>query len=251
NYEDIPALDTESEGESSPTPTQSSEDTLEGELGDIGAELDEAAGDTAEEASTDVENVESDMPSETDTLDALGEELEDLGEGEIKAEPEATDEANAEEAQTEAEENIDDMLEEGESTPPVLDKEQVSEVSQALNALDEQSGNEDFNSLKEPDVAHALGEEVEGEELADIGQDELSEADESMAQDSQEQALDVTKQEDGIEQKSNGETSQEFVKNIIANSVQSSITSLHSDNFKSMLDGLEVTINISFKDKSK
>lgn len=46
-------------------------------------------------------------------------------------------------------------------------------------------------------------------------------------------------------------TSQEFVKNIIASSVQSSIANLRNDNLKSMLDGLEVTINISFKDKSK
>lgn len=118
-------------------------------------------------------------------------------------------------------------------TKPVLDKDQVNEVSLALNALDV-SKKEDFASLKEPDIAHALGEELE-----------LSQLEESPTP-PQEQ----NPQPKQIEQNEQN-TSEEFVKNMITNSIQSSISSLHSNNFKSMLDGLEVTINISFKDKSK
>ena len=46
----------------------------------------------------------------------------------------------------------------------MLDKEQVSEVSKALQALDEESA--DFTSLKEPQIAEALGEELPEELLS-------------------------------------------------------------------------------------
>lgn len=133
---------------------------------------------------------------------------------------------------------------------PVLDKEQVSEVSKALQSLDEESA--DFTSLKEPEVAQALGEELPEEllslnELNESDDEALDERFENMSLDSHDQA------ESSLGQNSHeqGTQPQEIVKNMIANSVQSSISSLSSNNLKSMLDGLEVTINISFKDKSK
>ena len=125
--------------------------------------------------------------------------------------------------------DLGDELDKDIDKESVLDEEQVGEVSEALSALESNdTKKEDFASLKEPDVAHALGEELENVE--EENQD--AQTQEYKPQDSQHQ-------------------SQEIVKNMIANSVQSSISSLSSNNLKSMLDGLEVTINISFKDKSK
>ena len=148
---------------------------------------------------------------------------------------------------------LDDVLSSESTNEPVLDKEQINEVSLALNALDSAVPNnelEDFSSLKEPEVAFALGEELDfpqeedieepiGEEFADF-ESSLTEAQDEAIAPAQPQA-----------QSKEAASSQEFVKNIITNSVQSSISSLQADDFKSMLDGLEVTINISFKDKNK
>lgn len=132
---------------------------------------------------------------------------------------------------------------------PVLDKEQVSEVSKALQALDEESA--DFTSLKEPQIAEALGEELPKELLS---LDELSESNnealENMSLDSQD-TIESAPESAPAQSTWQDTQPQEIVKNMIANSVQSSISSLSSNNLKSMLDGLEVTINISFKDKSK
>lgn len=133
---------------------------------------------------------------------------------------------------------------------PVLDKEQVSEVSKALQSLDEESA--DFTSLKEPEVAQALGEELP-EELLSLNESNESD-DEALDESLENMSLDShDKAESSLAQNSHeqGTQPQEIVKNMIANSVQSSISSLSSNNLKSMLDGLEVTINISFKDKSK
>ncbi len=136
----------------------------------------------------------------------------------------------------------------------VFDEEQVSEVSQALNALEEPSmggGDDDFSALKEPEIAQALGEDIpdlgeDTQEMDDVLENSQG-AKDSMDLDSVESAHIESISQDSQETS----TSQEFVKNIIASSVQSSIANLRNDNLKSMLDGLEVTINISFKDKSK
>ena len=133
---------------------------------------------------------------------------------------------------------------------PVLDKEQVSEVSKALQSLDEESA--DFTSLKEPQIAQALGEKLPEEllslnELNESDDEALDESFGNMSPNSHDQAESSLAQNNHEQ----GTQPQEIVKNMIANSVQSSISSLSSNNLKSMLDGLEVTINISFKDKSK
>lgn len=125
---------------------------------------------------------------------------------------------------------------------PVLDKEQISEVSQALQAIDDDTP-QDFASLQESEVAQALGEEIP-QELYPASQ-ESTESSLSPAPNTQ--AL-AHIQEPTQESHANSE---DIIKNMIASSVQGSIASLSASNLKSMLDGLEVTINISFKDKSK
>ena len=136
---------------------------------------------------------------------------------------------------------------------PVLDKEQVNEVSKALQAIDEESA--DFTSLKEPQIAEALGEKLPEEllsldEESESNDEALDESFENMSLDSQD-TMESSPESTTAQSTQQDTQPQEIVKNMITNSVQSSISSLSSNNLKSMLDGLEVTINISFKDKSK
>ncbi|WP_300732267.1 hypothetical protein [uncultured Helicobacter sp.] len=148
---------------------------------------------------------------------------------------------------------LDDVLSSESTNEPVLDKEQINEVSLALNALDSAVPNnelEDFSSLKEPEVAFALGEELDFPQEEDIEEpieEEFADFESSLTE-AQDEAIAPAQPQ---AQSKEAASSQEFVKNIITNSVQSSISSLQADDFKSMLDGLEVTINISFKDKNK
>lgn len=166
-------------------------------------------------------------------------------------------------------ESIDDSEPETEMNPDelplsILDSEQIQEVSQALNALESSPDQEsleksetdlpeisestavidtpsqtigedeqnDFSALNEPEIAQALGEE-----FAKLDSDESAGSPVDSIATTQEAALDISQTD--------------VVKNIITSSVQNSISSLSSGNLKAMLDGLEVTINISFKDKSK
>ena len=209
------------------------------------------------EKNLEAENTESlsDLGDETLSLDEL-DELDSLDTND-ETQQDATQEAADshipldDEFSSEGllENDLLDNVEKVSLAEPVLDKEQVSEVSKALQALDEESA--DFTSLKEPQIAEALGEELPKELLS---LDELSESNnealENMSLDSQDTIESAP--ESAPAQSTRQDTQpQEIVKNMIANSVQSSISSLSSNNLKSMLDGLEVTINISFKDKSK
>ncbi|MDE7235879.1 MAG: hypothetical protein K2N45_04565, partial [Helicobacter japonicus] len=240
------------------------------------AGLDDLGESVAEEASLEsgddlevTQEVESDEMSADTALDE-NKELADVSE---PLESENTEQIEQDEI---AEDTSNDLLndvealaldetpQEEESTQSpetILDKDQVDEVSQALHSLDESAqvdNGEDFIALKEPDVAQALGEKIDMPE-PELEQDTIEENDlstEDLAEDELEQNLQDESPQANTnistqEAKNSNESSQEFVKNMIASSVQSSITSLHTDNLKSMLDGLEVTINISFKDKSK
>lgn len=255
---------------------QSLQDDEMADLGDLGSleELDDVEQDanldsTAQSPQdTDETSIDSTDSIENLDLESLGEEnleaditesLSDLGDEALELDSlDDSSEAGQDIAQEATDTHIpldeefsseglleNDLLDDVEKLTldePVLDKEQVSEVSKALQAIDEESA--DFISLKEPQIAQALGEELPEELLSlDESSDELPDA-----------SLDLQDtMESAPAQSSQGQSSQpqEIVKNMIANSVQSSISSLSSNNLKSMLDGLEVTINISFKDKSK
>ena len=241
---------------------------LENELGQ--AEPDNTAESQHNAAEQNIEPTNSTEDLDTESLDDLGDEALSLDELDDLDSLDTNDETQQDTTQEAADSHIplddefsseglleNDLLDNVEKVSlnePVLDKEQVNEVSKALQAIDEESA--DFTSLKEPQIAEALGEKLP-EELLSL--DELSESDdkipdeslENMSLDSQdmtESALAQNSHEQGTQQDTQP---QEIVKNMITNSVQSSISSLSSNNLKSMLDGLEVTINISFKDKSK
>lgn len=235
------------------------------------AELQESTQDTAEQNIDSLEDLDieslndetldtadKDIQKDTESEDILGDEALELdklnsldnNENELDTTQETQDSHMPldEEFSNEGllENDLLDNVEKVTLDEPVLDKEQVNEVSKALQSLTEESA--DFTSLKEPEVAQALGEELP-EELLSL--DELSESNdeslENMSPDSQDM-LESTPAQNNHKQNTQP---QEIVKNMIANSVQSSIASLSSNDLKSMLDGLEVTINISFKDKSK
>nr|WP_233705468.1 hypothetical protein [Helicobacter cinaedi] len=241
---------------------------LENELGQ--AEPDNTAESQHNAAEQSIEPTNSTEDLDTESLDDLGDEALSLDELDDLDSLDTNDETQQDTTQEATDSHIplddefsseglleNDLLDNVEKVSlnePVLDKEQVNEVSKALQAIDEESA--DFTSLKEPQIAEALGEKLP-EELLSL--DELSESDdkipdeslENMSLDSQdmtESALAQNSHEQGTQQDTQP---QEIVKNMITNSVQSSISSLSSNNLKSMLDGLEVTINISFKDKSK
>ncbi|WP_334090909.1 hypothetical protein [Helicobacter typhlonius] len=204
----------------------------------------ELGADVAEDSITDEATAEDDKSSEsTEDVDVS-----------LDA---SLDESTQDEADLSGDDLFDDeekLSLEDDVSKSVFDEEQVSEVSQALNALEEPSmggGDDDFSALKEPEIAQALGEDIpdlgeDTQEMDDVLENSQG-AEDSMDLDSVESAHIESISQDSQETS----TSQEFVKNIIASSVQSSIANLRNDNLKSMLDGLEVTINISFKDKSK
>ena len=202
------------------------------------------------EENLEAENTESlsDLGDEALSLDEL-DELDSLDTND-GAEQDTTQEATDshipldDEFSSESllENDLLDNVEKVSLNEPVLDKEQVNEVSKALQAIDEESA--DFTSLKEPQIAEVLGEELPEELLS------LDESLENMSLDSQD-TIESAPESTTTQSTKQDTQPQEIVKNMIANSVQSSISSLSSNNLKSMLDGLEVTINISFKDKSK
>ncbi|WP_334088345.1 hypothetical protein [Helicobacter typhlonius] len=218
-------------------------ESLEAESADILGD-EELGADVAEDSITDEATAEDDKSSEsTEDVDVS-----------LDA---SLDESTQDEADLSGDDLFDDeekLSLEDDVSKSVFDEEQVSEVSQALNALEEPSmggGDDDFSALKEPEIAQALGEDIpdlgeDTQEMDDVLENSQG-AEDSMDLDSVESAHIESISQDSQETS----TSQEFVKNIIASSVQSSIANLRNDNLKSMLDGLEVTINISFKDKSK
>lgn len=241
---------------------------LENELGQ--AELDNTAESQYNAAEQSIEPTNSTEDLDTESLDDLGDEALSLDELDELDSLDTNDETQQDTTQEATDSHIplddefsseglleNDLLDNVEKVSlnePVLDKEQVNEVSKALQAIDEESA--DFTSLKEPQIAEALGEELPVEllsldEESESNDEALDESLENMSLDSQdmtESALAQSSHEQGTQQDTQP---QEIVKNMITNSVQSSISSLSSNNLKSMLDGLEVTINISFKDKSK
>ncbi|TLD81000.1 hypothetical protein LS68_005905 [Helicobacter sp. MIT 05-5293] len=264
--------------ESTEDSTEDSVDSLDSADTDSAAPEDEI--DLGENATEDA-TLENDLFDDAEPLDlgdsdALGDDVSDLASEGENSETDALDES-AESAQTdESFEDITESTEESASlesediandeasldeTPSkVLDSEQVSEVAQALDALDESAESaekSDFVTLKEPEVAQALGEEIEGYEeenaqSADSDEDSVAISDTESAKEESDIAPIAKESPANNEASSVGETQEaQIVKNMIASSVQSGISSLSSSNLKSMLDGLEVTINISFKDKSK
>ncbi len=286
---DLGALDELDGLDNVESPKQESENTNEADSEDV-ANIEDIELSPTQEQSPELQdntNTESSIDKDVDLedigdLDALGDQatqddLQPQAQANETSESEATqassnpvlDEINLEETQVDSKDEISqdvndiDSMEMGEipisedfskdgllesdlldiddtdktEGKPVLDSEQVNEVSLALNALSEDTKVEedDFASLKEPDVARALGE--------DIGiDDDLGEADSTPQE--------IQQVKDSVPQDTNAQA-QDFVKDVISSSLQSSIANLSSDSLKSVLDGLEVTINISFKDKSK
>lgn len=189
------------------------------------------------------------------------EDMESLESIEAVEDSENTPTENTDDSESESEMDLDEF------SSSILDSEQIQEVSQALNALEaspdqkspegskadslemsesikatetpspatDENTQNDFSTLKEPEIAQALGEE-------------FAKLDGSTSVDS----ITTTQETDTMGQEIALDISQtDIVKNIITSSVQNSISSLSAGNLKAMLDGLEVTINISFKDKSK
>lgn len=258
---DIPSVESEDEPADS---TESTEEAL-----DLSAE-------SKEEASLENDLLDDAEPLDLGDSDALGDDVSDLASEGDSSETDTLDES-AESAQTdeslediaesteesaslESEDIANDEVSLDETPSKVLDSEQVSEVAQALDALDESAESaekSDFVTLKEPEVAQALGEEIEGYEeenaqSADSDEDSVAISDTESAKEESDIAPIAKESPANNEASSVGETQEaQIVKNMIASSVQSGISSLSSSNLKSMLDGLEVTINISFKDKSK
>lgn len=248
--DDLESLDSIDSIQESETPTEASEvsNATEDELNpeNIG-NGDELLADLADEPAENTENTES------------------VESTEITEDFESTPTESIEDSEPETEMNPDEL------PSSILDSEQIQEVSQALNALESSPDQEsleeseadlpeisestevidtpsqtigedeqnDFSALNEPEIAQALGEE--------FAKLDSEESEESLVD-----SIATTQEADIISQESALDISQtDVVKNIITSSVQNSISSLSAGNLKAMLDGLEVTINISFKDKSK
>lgn len=236
---------------------------------EISAEASDAT-NTAEE-NLDLEDIENEGELSVDLTSEPTENTESADSMEIAEDFEGISIESATNSESATETNLDEF------PSSILDSEQIQEVSQALNALesspdqesleenetdsleipesiktidapdassqtinqDTQNDDNDFNALQEPEIAQVLGEEfatLDGDESEQAPVDSIT----------------TTQETDVASQESTLNISQtDVVKNIIASSVQSSISSLSAGNLKAMLDGLEVTINISFKDKSK
>lgn len=224
-------------------------DSEMGDLGDLGEGLSEEAN---EEADNELDEGLSEEPSEGLDEVSLDEELDN----EAALDEVDTTEASATEAMTEtAQAAFDEEISESSSMDLEPTPSEIEATQEAVSTTPDSEilgEAEDFNALKEPEIAQALGEEIEGLETSE----ELS-PDTAMAEDQASlESQDTLEEQTSLESTpiaNSQATSQdsEIIKNMIASSVQSSISSLSSSNLKSMLDGLEVTINISFKDKNK
>lgn len=195
-------------------------------------------------ASDDLDGVDFDLENSSSNGDTKL-ELEDFGE-----DFEGGGEENAEK---EDEEYIEDMIEthaaQDDSSNDENKMEESSLVPKEDSQLDIENTVDDFTTLKEVEVAHALGEEIDGLEENEL---EENEEDEQVAHELEQSQI-IMPSESNAQNVASAISApeSEMIKSMITNSVQGSIASLGSGNLKSMLDGLEVTINISFKDKSK
>lgn len=108
---------------------------------------------------------------------------------------------------------------------------QIKEVD--LSSTEDQSNSEDFQSLAEQDVLRAVGEDTGSQDTQEPTDTTLH-----TTEDTQEIPKDTNKD-------------LEVVTNAISQSIQDSIKRLQSPEVTALLDGMEVTINISFKDTHK
>lgn len=142
-------------------------------------------------------------------------------------------------AQDLASEDVQLPVDEPDSTESVATEDLAGDVDVDMPQDSKDSNSaEDFATLNENEVAVALGEEPLEESLGE----------ESQAQAPQE----ATPEESSSSSSSNATPADiDVVKNAIGKSLEGALQSMASSELKTLLDGMEVSINISFKDAKK
>ena len=197
----------------------------------------EDLGELSEEIATqdlDVENLDLTEPQDeaiqnTQEVSELDEQIEQIDE------LEALDSQEGEEVGELAEE-ASDMDTEGDTDDSQMQIQEV-QLPDTQNTEDTEEDTQDFQSLDEQEILRAVGEEaIPTEPLAQ----------EDIAPTSVAPATSPESLQDGDSNKDI-----EVVTNALSQSIQDSIKHLQSSEVTALLDGMEVTINISFKDTHK
>ncbi|MGX3098990.1 hypothetical protein [Helicobacter sp. 23-1046] len=116
---------------------------------------------------------------------------------------------------------------------PSASTDDVADIDIAQDSQSSPQGTEDFSNLNENEVAEALGEEP----LAESQTPQDSTSSDEVAQPHSQSAVSPAEID--------------AVKNAIGKSLEGALQSMASNELKTLLDGMEVSINISFKDAKK
>ena len=197
----------------------------------------EDLGELSEEITTqdlDVENLDltesqDEAIQNTQEVSELDEQIEQIDE------LEALDSQEGEEVGELAEE-ASDMDTEGDTDDSQMQIQEV-QLPDTQNTEDTEEDTQDFQSLDEQEILRAVGEEAMPTEPL---------AQEDIAPTSAAPATPPESLQDGDSNKDI-----EVVTNALSQSIQDSIKHLQSSEVTALLDGMEVTINISFKDTHK
>ena len=183
--------------------------------------------------------------SKNEELQAL--ESDELESSEIESnEPQAHENTTIESTQSPQDtESSEDAQAEQSLESPKEKPQDTKEVEDSHIEIEEVRLDEDFQALDEREVLRAVGEEA-----APIESTPQTNAQENLnALDTADIALDTAKSEETDASKTNKDIA--VVTNALSQSIQDSIKHLQSSELTALLDGMEVTINISFKDTNK
>lgn len=247
----VPAQENEEQVSSGPASQEAQEFFADASSADSADDLGELALQD-EQAAPQEEEQPQDLPaqspqdSEADL--ALADEaqldLQEAGDEIVSAELNLDEETvaqaeSADSAQDLASEDVQLPVDEPDSTESVATDDLAGGVDADMPQDSKDSNSaEDFAALNENEVAVALGEEPLEESLGE----------ESQAQAPQE----ATPKESPSSSSSNATPADiDVVKNAIGKSLEGALQSMASSELKTLLDGMEVSINISFKDAKK
>ncbi|MCI7711587.1 MAG: hypothetical protein MSL80_08095, partial [Helicobacter sp.] len=204
---------------------------------------------TQESKDNEIESTQSQdehLALDTQDIDLGDVDLENADLGDLNLEDmdtiEATEHDNFESFESQAQEtSVEELSEPSQDSQDLADSDnaqandnddiQIKEVD--LSSTEDQSNSEDFQSLAEQDVLRAVGEDTGSQDTQEPTDTTLH-----TTEDTQEIPKDTNKD-------------LEVVTNAISQSIQDSIKRLQSPEVTALLDGMEVTINISFKDTHK
>lgn len=188
---------------------------------------------------------DSAQDSKNEELQAL--ESDELESSEIESnEPQAHENTTIESTQSPQDTESSEDAQAEQSLESLKEKPQdTKEVEDSHIEIEEVRLDEDFQALDEREVLRAVGEEA-----APIESTPQTNAQENLnALDTADIALDTAKSEETDASKTNKDIA--AVTNALSQSIQDSIKHLQSSELTALLDGMEVTINISFKDTNK